>query len=120
MRTDRVFYLRGVRMITLDRDRCTKCGTCISIGHGYCISDQDGYPVFNSTVCNVCQKCVAVCPSQAIMVNSMYPERISERSSISPEELVAFFETRRSTKLFQDRPIAEGELEMIEIRTQPE
>ncbi|MGE5604490.1 MAG: 4Fe-4S binding protein, partial [Bacteroidota bacterium] len=35
---------------------------------GYCISSDSGYPVFDERVCNTCQKCVSICPSQAIMV----------------------------------------------------
>ena len=92
-------------MVTLDKDRCTKCGKCIKRMQNYCISEQDGYPVFDYSLCNICQKCAVICPSQAIMVNGRYPEKITDKHGITPELLVPFLEQRRSAKLFRDKKI---------------
>jgi nitroreductase/Pyruvate/2-oxoacid:ferredoxin oxidoreductase delta subunit len=102
-----------MKLPTLDKDRCIKCGRCISLFGGYCMSDDDGYPVFDAAICNLCQKCVAICPSQAIMVNGIYPDRIPDTSAISPEQLVDLLERRRSTKLFRAEPIARETLDAI-------
>lgn len=100
-------------MITLDKSRCTKCGKCIKRMENYCISEDDGYPVFDYSLCNICQKCVSICPSQAIMVNGQHPLKQNEKHNISPEMLVAFLEQRRSIKLFKDKKIPPDILRQI-------
>ncbi len=93
-------------MITVDTGRCIKCGKCTRTMKKYCISEQDGYPVFDHSLCNTCQKCVTICPVQAIMVNNTYPDKIAGNDrKCSPEALGSLFERRRSIKHFQDRPI---------------
>lgn len=93
-------------MISVDKARCTKCGSCIRLMDGYCITEDGGYPVFDKTVCNVCQKCVSVCPSQAIMVNDLYPEKITEEQPVSADMFTKLIERRRSIKHFKNEPIA--------------
>jgi nitroreductase len=80
---------------------------------GYCISEKDGYPVFDPDLCNICQKCVSICLSMAIMVNGHNPERISETSICSPAELRSLFERRRSIKHFIDKRVPREILQEI-------
>jgi nitroreductase len=80
---------------------------------GYCISEKDGYPVFDYNTCNTCQKCVAICPSQAIMVSNTYPEKIEKANANNNLALIALLERRRSIKHFVDRPIPKEALEKI-------
>ncbi len=65
-------------MISVDKVKCKKCGICISLMEGYCITGKEGYPVFDFSICNLCKKCVAVCPYQAIMINNIHPEKIKD------------------------------------------
>ena len=100
--------------IAVDTERCTKCGTCLSLYDGYCMSDVDGYPVIDTEICNLCQKCVAVCPSLAITVNGARAEQITDGTPVvSPEQLERFLERRRTTKRFGDRPIERSVLARI-------
>lgn len=99
--------------VTVDRTRCTQCGRCISEMEDYCISEEDGYPVFDRAICNTCQKCAAICPAQAIMINSTYPEKIGGDADCKPEQLVDLFSHRRSTKRFLDTKIPREKLEKI-------
>lgn len=101
-------------MISLDRDRCRRCGVCSERMKGYCISTDGGYPVFDAELCNACQKCVAICPTQAILVNGTAPDRIGPNPpSPRPEEVLALLSRRRSIKKFEDRPIPDEVLEKI-------
>ncbi len=92
-------------MIAVDKDTCTKCGVCIQMMKGYCIAEQDGFPVFDATLCNTCQKCVSICPSQAITVNGIHSDRISEMHQADPEQIYSLFEKRRSIKHYKKQPI---------------
>jgi nitroreductase/NAD-dependent dihydropyrimidine dehydrogenase PreA subunit len=94
-----------VIMITLDKEKCTQCALCITRFHGYCISEKDGFPVFDHSLCNLCQKCVAICPSGAIMVNHTPPEKITKREHVKPGDLYQFFRQRRTIKVFRDKKI---------------
>jgi Fe-S-cluster-containing hydrogenase component 2 len=80
---------------------------------GYCISEQDGYPVFSESLCNTSQKCVAICPFQAIMVDGNYAEKIVDEVSIDESEFVKFLERRRSIKTFKEKGIPKEIIEKI-------
>jgi len=86
--------------ISLDIDRCKKCGKCIERMKNYCIKSDNGYPVFDEKLCNTCQKCVAICPFQAIKVNNIYAEKIDIIKPIDPNQFESFLERRRSIKKF--------------------
>ena len=94
-------------LITLDKERCRKCGVCSSRMKGYCISEENGYPVFDKKLCNTCQKCAAICPFQAIMVNGRHPEKLESDIDIEPEKIYSLLERRRSIKRFSNKEIPE-------------
>ena len=100
-------------MIALDKDRCKKCGACIKMMKGYCITESNGFPIFDDTVCNTCQKCVSICPSRAIMVNGNYPDKIDQTKEVNPEQIFSLFEKRRSIKHYQDKAIPREIIEKI-------
>lgn len=80
---------------------------------GYCITEKDGFPVFDETVCNTCQKCVSICPSQAITINGIYPDKIDETKKVDSEQIYSLFEKRRSTKRFKAQAIPKEIIEKI-------
>jgi nitroreductase/NAD-dependent dihydropyrimidine dehydrogenase PreA subunit len=100
-------------LIALDKNQCKRCGICINMMKGYCISEKDGFPIFDATLCNTCQKCVAICPSQAITVAGVHPDKIDATRKVDPEQIYALFEKRRSTKHFTGEPVPKGILETI-------
>ena len=100
-------------MVEVDAKRCTRCGLCLRLMKGYCISEREGMPVFDATLCNLCQKCVAICPGRAIMVNGVYPDPIRGALALDPADLISLYERRRSTKHFQDRQLPRQLIEQI-------
>ncbi len=100
-------------MISVDKVNCKKCGICISLMEGYCITGKEGYPVFDFSICNLCKKCVAICPYQAIMINNIHPEKIKINNPVLPEDLKKMFEKRRSIKHFKKQRIPGKILEDI-------
>ncbi len=104
---------RKNKVVTFDAGRCARCGLCIERFKDYCISELDGIPVIDYRICNVCQKCVAICPSQAIMVNSTAPERIKGEVALKPTDLLALLARRRSIKVFKERRLPQDKLRSI-------
>jgi nitroreductase len=80
---------------------------------GYCIVESDGYPVFDLEICNTCQKCVAICPSLAIMVNNTYSDKIVDSIKNHSIDLLPLLEKRRSIKHFTDKSIPREILDKI-------
>lgn len=100
-------------IIAVDKNRCKKCGICIKMMQGYCITEKDGLPIFDKTICNTCQKCVSICPSQAITVNGIYPDRIDETKKVDAEQICSLFEKRRSIKHYKEKAIPKETIEKI-------
>jgi ferredoxin len=79
----------------------------------YCIIEESGYPVFDYAVCNICQKCVSICPNRAIMVNNTYSLKIPGEARCTPEQLIGLFEARRSIKKFKEKQIPGNDLRRV-------
>lgn len=100
-------------MISVDLVKCKRCGVCIKRYQGYCISDQDGYPVFDHSLCNLCRKCAAICPSQAILVNGTTPQKAERNRELQPEDFYELLSRRRSIKVFKDEKIPRSIISQI-------
>ncbi len=100
-------------MVAIDKNICTKCGICLSAFEGYCINSSDCFPVINYSLCNQCQKCIALCPYQAISINGIFPEKISNSSKIGYKELISLLSFRQSTKSFKKQDIPHDIIETI-------
>ena len=57
--------LKGLRM-TVDRERCVRCGTCARQCHGEAISIEGDEVVHDESRCKGCGRCVSVCPQDAV------------------------------------------------------
>ncbi len=69
---------------SLDREKCTRCGLCIS----KCPSDNigqdgDGYPIWGKD-CILCFRCINRCPEGAIMLTSLSRNRYRYNLSTDP------------------------------------
>ena len=100
-------------IVALDAGRCTRCGLCVERFGDYCISQLNGLPVIDYHICNICQKCVAICPSQAILVNNTAPEKIDSAITLKSGDLLALLARRRSTKIFKEKGLSENTLKSI-------
>lgn len=100
-------------IVKIDLTKCIKCGKCLRRLDGYCLNEIDGFPSIDRNICNACQKCVSVCPSQAITVNDIYPEKIREGKTISSVDFINVIEKRRSCKQFKAKEVPEELLKTI-------
>lgn len=100
-------------MITVDTEKCTQCGICISNFEGYCILNDNGTPLIDYEICNQCQKCISLCPNQAILMNNVRPHKIEEFDRIDYDDLITLLKYRRSTKSFVQKDIPKNIIEKI-------
>lgn len=89
-------------MISINFEKCKHCTVCINRFKGYCISNENGNPKIDYMICNQCQKCIAICPHQAILMNGKQPIKIEEPLRIVADDLKEFLKRRRSIKKFKD------------------
>ncbi len=60
-------------MFTVDRDKCTGCGSCSNVCPQGAISIEDNLAVINEGLCVGCGACASVCPTGAI--RELEPQR---------------------------------------------
>ena len=108
-------------MVTIirDNDKCQKCGICVltcplSI---FTQENEDSIPeIADLGLCVSCGHCVSICPQNAIH-HSEYPDdsikQINVEKIPSREDLMELLRTRRSTRVFLDRPVERKLIEEI-------
>ena len=108
--------------ITIDSDKCTGCGKCISVckDFNFLIKNNkvilSNDPVFG---CIGCGHCMAICPADAIEISGRELSKedlfdlppIEQRASY--EQLYALYRRRRSVREFLDKEIAPEIIEKI-------
>lgn len=108
-------------LISFDPEKCTACGTCSEICPMHIIMPgEDGgapsVPPENEPFCARCGHCEAICPADAIQGNyKTYPpeNNLSDTEQISPEVLKKYTQSRRSIRVFKDKPVEREKLEEI-------
>lgn len=103
-------------MITIDRDKCIKCGACA----GTCITKaivmtKEG-PQEDNDVCIGCGQCVSACPKEAIdNVNAPLAKMVSLKKEleVSPEQARQLLLKRRSVRAFSKRPVEQEKIEAV-------
>jgi len=96
--------------ITIDRDLCTECQTCVTICARGCftIIDDGVEARADETNCNRCGHCVAICPTAAVFHKQLDMEGLTELDNaddISTERFIRFIRKRRSHRHFQDQAV---------------
>jgi nitroreductase/NAD-dependent dihydropyrimidine dehydrogenase PreA subunit len=108
------------RILTVDRSKCVKCGTCADVCPVKIIEFKPGdYPqpvVWAKKACINCGHCVSVCPKAAlthvnIPVESCPP--IVDSLNVSLEQVEQYFRSRRSVRNYKDVPVDKGTLEKL-------
>ena len=101
--------------LCVDREKCKRCGLCCSICFVW--EMRDGQPsVAKPEFCINCGHCGAFCPSQAIMNSAAEPKRLTARDKKllpSSESLQFLLRSRRSVRVYKDKPISRPDLEKI-------
>lgn len=109
-------------VVTIDADRCSGCGKCVSVCKDFEFEIREGkavlsdHPVFG---CIACGHCMAICPEGAIRVNGrcLLPEDLfplSQKQEKSGYEfLLHLLQSRRSIREFKNQHVSEEVMEKI-------
>ncbi len=96
-------------LIKVDYKKCVKCGLCASdCAMGVIDMGEGGWPQQARDLCIACGHCVALCPTAALdNVKSPLGGQIPVKNSrpLSPEEAEFFLRSRRTVRIFDDRPV---------------
>lgn len=104
--------------VSVDKDCCTLCGLCIPVcPRGILVEGDETVRVTDPALCNLCGHCKAVCPEDAPRLPSLNAEEFSPAPSADnlpkPDQLVALFRSRRSTRIYQRRAVEREKLERV-------
>ena len=100
----------------IDHDKCTLCELCIEdcVRQNIWLADDI---IKVSDNCNQCGHCKAVCPEDAIEIPGLEPtefEPMPEKEAVpNPDQLMAFFRMRRSTRLYKREVVEKDKLAQI-------
>jgi nitroreductase/Pyruvate/2-oxoacid:ferredoxin oxidoreductase delta subunit len=100
-------------MITINSQKCSRCGLCVDICHESCITMLEDGPHIDQTVCSTCTQCVAACPRQALSWDGVSPLPFERQLLPMPEQLDELFKERRSIRRFKRKKIERPLLEEI-------
>ena len=108
--------------IRIDTEKCTGCGTCVSVCKDYSLVIENKKAKVNSNPifgCIACGHCMAVCPSEAITTcgRTLSPDDIFDLPAIENtadyNQLLTLLKRRRSIREFTDRKIEPEIIEKI-------
>lgn len=111
-------------MLIIDEKKCKKDGICAAECPAAIIrlTGKDGFPEMvqgGEQGCLVCGHCVAVCPNGALSHRLVPIEgcpEINRDLIINEEQAVQFLRSRRSIRLFKDKPVEREKIQrLIEI-----
>jgi nitroreductase/NAD-dependent dihydropyrimidine dehydrogenase PreA subunit len=103
-----------MNLITVDQEKCIKCGICANECPGQILRiGENGPEDICSEKCIACGHCVAVCPKEAI--NNVKSPLVNQKSSkkfskLSPEEAENFLRSRRAIRSYKETPVSREKL----------
>lgn len=103
-----------MNLITVDQERCIRCGLCVDVCPEYVfkLSDRGPEAVYPEE-CIACGHCVAVCPEEAIdHIRAPLSNQISANKfpRLKPDEAEHFLRTRRSIRAYEQTPVPREKL----------
>ena len=96
--------------ISIDASRCLGDGLCVRDCVCHCIRMKDGRAYFRDLAgcaCIRCGHCAAICPAGAVSMDGLEAgvlPRVPE-NTITADDFAGLAKSRRSTRLFEDRPV---------------
>ncbi len=102
--------------VTIDESLCLGCGICQdACGRKLIEPSGESYRVARPQACSQCGHCKAVCPVDAPVLAGVDAAefRAAPRQFPDPEDLLAFMRSRRSIRLFRDRPVEREKVELL-------
>lgn len=108
-------------MLTIDDKLCKKDGFCVVECPVSIITMKDSDSIPDTvegaeTACLKCGHCVAVCPHGALSHEAVPLDtctEIDEKLSIDKEQAVQFLRSRRSVRVFREKPVDRAKLEQL-------
>ena len=108
-------------LITIDQNKCKKDGVCVRECPFSLIrlSTTSGFPEMipgGEAICTSCGHCVTVCPHAALdheRVPLELTSPIEENISVGEAQAVQFLRSRRSIRLFENRPVEEEKVKRL-------
>jgi nitroreductase/NAD-dependent dihydropyrimidine dehydrogenase PreA subunit len=107
-------------MIQIDSTKCTKCGFCFEVCPNYVLhlGKSQEIQVTYPEQCCICGHCVAICPENAVTHKRIPVEKFEDLTvtNIPPEDMRNLLLSRRSIRVFQEKPVPKEVLErLIEV-----
>lgn len=95
-----------MKTISVDKNKCTHCGLCVSDCVSGCIGfDSENFPKTNDEArCISCQHCLAICPTGALSFNGKSPQN---SSTVGYNDILDIIKSRRSVRQYLDEEIPE-------------
>ena len=108
-------------LLIIDKEKCKKDGICANVCPAGLIrlQGEEGYPEMISggePACVSCGHCVAVCPHGALSHKHVPAEQcqdIKEELSISKAQAWQFLRSRRSIRVYEDRPVEKDKIQEL-------
>ena len=93
-----------MKTISIDKEKCVRCGLCISDCISGCIAfDNDNYPqTVDEKRCIACQHCLAICPTGALSFADKKPENSEE---VEYNDILRLIKSRRSVRQYKEEEI---------------
>jgi nitroreductase/NAD-dependent dihydropyrimidine dehydrogenase PreA subunit len=104
--------------IIVSKDKCIKCGLCAKeCGNDVLKWEKGCFPVVeNAHFCIECGRCMARCMSDAIRVGTLPADKFftsAPADIISPNDMELFLTSKRSCRLYENRPVEREVLERL-------
>lgn len=95
-----------MKTISIDKEKCIRCGLCISDCVSSCIGfDDDNFPEMkDEKSCISCEHCLAICPTGALTFNNKKPENSQE---VNYNDILGLIKSRRSVRQYKEEDVSE-------------
>ena len=110
----------NLQLISFNTEKCTVCGTCSRICPIFIIAHREkeypSLPSESEAFCTHCGHCEAICPANAITINyQLFPpeDENSVPEQISSNLLTKYVQSRRSIRIFKDKPVEKEKIAAI-------
>ena len=88
--------------ITLDKERCAVCLTCLRVCPHGAVGFEGGWPVFEAVACQACGTCTAECPMDALQLAGYEDETmLGQAAEAAGGGLVVFICQNSAAKAYQ-------------------